>query len=111
MGIVQEMSTYECLEVRRQVHTTGDEYIQVPRSQETNPYECLEVRGQVHTTGDKYIRVPRGQEMSTYDRRPVHTSTYEYILVDLSRYPYPKAGGQYIPVGRMARPVQKVQIQ
>ena len=33
--------TYECLEVRRRVHATGD--------------ECLEVRRRVHTTGDEYI--------------------------------------------------------
>ena len=33
--IRQETSTYECLEVRRRVHTTGDEYIQ----QETSTYK------------------------------------------------------------------------
>ena len=69
--------------------------------QETSTYECLEVRKRVHTTGDEYIRVPRGQE----------TSTYKYIQVDISRYQYPKAGDQYIPVGRMGRPVQKAQTQ
>ena len=87
MGIAQETSTYECLEVSRRVHTTGDEYIRVPSGQETSTYECLEVRRRVHTTGD------------------------EYIQVDISRYQYPKAGDQYIPVGRTGRPVQKKQIQ
>ena len=57
VGIVQETSTYECLEVRRRVHTTGDEYIRVPRGQETSKYECLEVRRRIHTTGDEYLRV------------------------------------------------------
>ena len=55
------MSTYECLEVKRRVHMTEDEYIRVPRGQETSTYD----RRRVHTTGDEYIRVPRGQEMST----------------------------------------------
>ena len=32
-------------------------------------YECIEVRRRVHATGDEYIQVPRGQETSTYDRR------------------------------------------
>ena len=81
-----ETSTYDW----RRVHTTGDEYIRVGIVQETSTYECLEVRRRVHTTGDEYIRVPRGHETSTYDRRRVHTS----------RYQYPKAGDQYIPVGR-----------
>ena len=56
---------------------TGHEYIQVPRGQETSTYECLEVRRRVHTTGHEYIQVPRGQEMSTYDRKRVHTSAYK----------------------------------
>ena len=54
---------------------TGDEYIRVGIVQETSTYECLEVRRRVHTTGDEYIRVPRGQETSTYDRTRIHTST------------------------------------
>ena len=37
--IRQEMSTYECIEVRRRIQTTGDEYIRVPRGQETSTYE------------------------------------------------------------------------
>ena len=49
----QEISTYECLEVRRPVHMNRDEYIR----QETSTYECLEVRRPVHTVGDEYLRV------------------------------------------------------
>ena len=64
-----ETSTYHYIRLETSGYRTGDEY--------------------VHTTGDEYIRVPRGQEASTYDRRQVHTS----------RYQYPKAGDQYIPVG------------
>ena len=63
VGIVQETSTYECLEVRRRVIR-----------QETSTYECLEVRRRVHITGDEYIRVPRGEETSAYDRRRVNMS-------------------------------------
>ena len=37
--IRQEMSTYECMEVRRRKQTTVDEYIRVPRGQETSTYE------------------------------------------------------------------------
>ena len=73
MPRVQETNTYECLEVRRRVHTTGDGYIRVPRGQETSTYD----RRRVHTTGDEYIRVPRGQETSTYDKRRVRISTYK----------------------------------
>ena len=40
----QETSTYD----RRRVHTTGDEYIRVPRGQETSA---------MYTIGDEYIRV------------------------------------------------------
>ena len=93
-----ETSTYDWRLVHTSGYRTGDEYIRVPRGQETSTYECLEVRKRVHTTGDQYIRVPRDQE----------TSTYRYIQVDISRYQYPKAGDQYILVGR---PLQKVQIQ
>ena len=39
------------------MHTTGDEYIRVPRCQETSTYECIDVRRRVHTIGDEYIRV------------------------------------------------------
>ena len=46
----QDTSTYECLEIRRRVQV----------------YECIEARRRVHTTGDEYIRVPRSQETSTY---------------------------------------------
>ena len=77
--------------------------------------ECRDDRRRVHMsgyrTGDEYTRVHRGQETSTYDRRRVHTTGDEYIQVDISRYQYPKAGEQYIPVGKMGRPLQKVQIQ
>ena len=95
----QETNTYECLEVKRRVHTytTGDEYIRQETStydrrrvhttgdeyirQETSTYKCLEVRRRVHTTGDEYIQVPRGQETSAYEclevRRRVHTSRYK----------------------------------
>ena len=45
--------------------------------QETSTYECLEVRRRIHTTGDKYMRVPGGKETNTYDRRRVHTSRYK----------------------------------
>ena len=59
VGIVQETSTYECLEVRRRVHTTGDEYIRQETStydrRRVHTYECLEVRRRAHTTGDVYI--------------------------------------------------------
>ena len=104
-------TTDECGDEWRRVYTTGDEYIRVGIVQEKSTYECLKVRRRVHTTGDEYIRVPRGQEMSTYDWRRVHTSTYKYIQVDISKYQYPKAGDQYIPVGRTGRPVQEVKIQ
>ena len=62
------------LKLQTSAETTGDEYIRVGIVQETSTYECLEVRRRVRTTGDEYIRVPRGQETSTYDRRRVHTS-------------------------------------
>ena len=63
------------------LHTTRHEYIRVGIMQEMSTYECLEVRRRVHTSawrsGDEYIR----QETSTYkymsvpkSRRPVHTS-------------------------------------
>ena len=64
-------------------------------------YECLEVRRRVHTRGDEYIRVLRGQETSTYDRRRVHTTGDEYIQVHTSRYQYAKAGDQDIPVQKV----------
>ena len=67
-------TTEECGYEWRRVHTTGDEFIRVGIVQETSKYECLEVSRRVHTTGDEYIRVPRGQETSTYDRRRIHTS-------------------------------------
>ena len=43
----------------------GDEYIRVGIVQETSTYECLGVRRRIHTTGDEYIRVPRSEETST----------------------------------------------
>ena len=98
---------YECGDDWRRVHTsgyrTGDEYIRVPRGQETSTYDFR----RVHTTGyhaaDEYIRVPRDQETSTYDHIRKETSTYKYVSV-------PKAGDQYIPVGRTRRPAQKVRV-
>ena len=88
-----------------------ENYRRVRRRMETSTYDWRRVHTSGYHTGDEYIRVPRGQETSTYDRRRVHMSTYKYIQVDISRYQYPKAGDQYIPVGRTGRPVQKVQIK
>ena len=84
------------LKLQTSEETTGDEYIQ-----QQHTYDWRRVRTSGYHTGDEYIRVPRGQKTSTYDKRRVHTS----------RYQYPKAGDQYIPVGRTGRPVPKVQIQ
>ena len=58
----QETNTYECLEVRRRVHTTGDEYIRVPRGQETSTYKYIQVdisRSQYPKAGDQYIPVQK----------------------------------------------------
>ena len=62
-------TTDECGDEWRRVHNVRVGIVQV-----TGTYECLEVRRRVHATGDEYIRVPRGQKTSTYDRRRVHTS-------------------------------------
>ena len=45
--------------------------------QETSTYECLEVRRRIHTTGDKYIRMPRGKETSTYEE--IQVQAIEFI--------------------------------
>ena len=43
------------------LHTTGDEYMRVGIVQETTTYECLEARRRLHMSekrpGDEYIRV------------------------------------------------------
>ena len=73
MGIVQETSTYECLEVRRRVQYSFniididdmiDFKIEIELTillmsfyirQETSTYGCLEARRRIHTTGDEFI--------------------------------------------------------
>ena len=47
---VGSKTTDECGDEWRRVHTTGDEYIRVGIVQETSTYECLEVRRRVHTS-------------------------------------------------------------
>ena len=61
------------LNLQTSAKTTGDEYIRVGIMQETSTYECLEVRTRVHMTGDEYIQlhiITQKQETTT----TAHTS-------------------------------------
>ena len=106
-----ETSTYDWRRVHTSGYRTGDEYIRVSRGQETSTYDRRRIHMSAWRSGDEYIR----QEANTYEclevRRRVHMTGDEYIQVHTSRYQYPKAGDQYIPVCRTGRPVQKVQIK
>ena len=68
-GLKQQMSVETTGDEYIRLHTTEDEYIRVGIVQETTTYECLEVRGRLHTTTYQHLKagyqfIPVGSQTS-----------------------------------------------
>ena len=89
------LHTYDWRREDTSGYHAGDEYIRVPSGQGTTTYECLEVRRRVHTTGDEYIQVhfsTQKQETSTKStitvklKKPVHKNSNFNLEAEILSY-------------------------